>query len=257
MGELAGGAVVVGPVEALGVPVEAALLDVIDRARGHPVALVVGDEDPVLAVHRHAVGAADAAGPGGDRAVRRDPQDPPAVGGRRAAVPPLGVAEADVQPHPPVALAVPREAEGELVVVARHAPVAGDGLDHVAAAVAVRVQELRDLAALDDMDLVVLDVQAEALPEALVEEGQLRGLEVGAEGFLDDPDLAAAGADDEPAVGEKVHASDLEGAAVRGLEVLEGVGVGLAGGEGGALGDEGAADGECDHRVSPSSRARR
>src|SRR5262249_26942037 len=100
-----------------------AFADVLELARRHPLALVVGVEQVAVRAGGDAGGRAQAGGEGLEFALRRD-LDAPAAPGRLGLV---AAAEADVERHEEVALLVAGRAEGELVVIAGHAPPVADG----------------------------------------------------------------------------------------------------------------------------------
>src|SRR5262249_13085422 len=113
------------PAEAVGVAVEAADDDLLERTGAVPRALVVGEEDVAVGVEADAPRRAHAAGDRHELALRRQLHGPAAE--LAAAVERPRQAEGDVQ----LALPVEARAEGVLVVVAVDLPALGDDLEGV------------------------------------------------------------------------------------------------------------------------------
>ena len=175
---------------------EAADDDLLETAGAVPGALVVGVEDVALGVEADAAGRANAAGRRDELALRRDLAGPAAE--LAVAVERAGQAEGD----PDVAVLVEARAEGVFVVVAVDLPAVGDDLEQVGLAVAVGVLDARDVGPLGDVEPAVLLGQAEHLVQAVGEAGEFGLLRVVGVGVVDHPDLAAAGADGDLAVGQ-------------------------------------------------------
>src|SRR3954452_4716396 len=104
----------------------------------------------------------------------------------------MPAAKTDVERYKEVAFLVPRRAEGELVIVSRHAPAVANRLvliDHI---VSVMVDELRQLRALNDVGLFAIDEK----PERLVQAGGMALVsdfaQVFASRIVDEPDVTAA-----------------------------------------------------------------
>jgi len=178
--------------------------DVLQRRRAVPIALIVGEEAIAVGVETDSAGRAHAGGGGDDFSLGSDAQHPAAPGhGARA-----GVGEAERGPD--VAVAVGTGAEGVFVEIARDAELIGDDLEFVGAVIAVGVAHARDAVALGDVEPAVLKEHAQRLVQSGREERETRLGEVVAERALDEPEFAATGGDDEPAVGEQIDAAALE-----------------------------------------------
>ena len=202
---------VLAPAQPRGMTDEGVLPQVRQPVRGDVVPLVVHVEHLPVLPHAEAVGGAQAAADRDHLALRRDLQGPAPVGHGRLA---QGAAEAHVQGHPGVALAVEARPEGELVVVAGDAPVVADGLVQIRASVAVGVDQARQLGSLDRVEgeavVLLAPLEAQGLVETLgvAQEAGVEGwLVVGA---LDQEHVPAPGADRRPPVGQDVEAADLD-----------------------------------------------
>ena len=173
--------------------VEAAGLDPVEPALGHPGPLVVAAGDLAVGADADPVGGAEAGGVVHQglavlvdlhhacrcwpRSVS-NPRPPPFTG--------AGLGEVEVP------LGVGLEVEGELVEAGRHGHVVVERLVEVGLAVAVEVVQPGDPVAAQDVDLVVHDLQAQRLEQPGGEPlpGQLLQLLVDPG---DDPDVAAPG----------------------------------------------------------------
>ena len=195
-------AVLQGVHEAVKLP----LLEVDQRARGHPASLLVGTEDVTAGVPAQTARSAQPAGDGLPAAVRRHLQAPTAPRVARGRL----LAEARVERHPHVALEVELRTVGVLMVVAADAPTPGDGEVLVSLAVTVAVREAGQLGALHGVERPVPVGEAQRLVQAAREAPvpyTVRRLVVG---VLDDPHLALANSHREAPVGEESKAADLE-----------------------------------------------
>ena len=167
-----------------------------------PHALVVGVEHVTLAVGADAAGRTDAGRDGDELAVRGDlgaPAAPRGVGMERA-----GQAE----DGPDVAVLVGIGTEGVFVVVAAHAPLGADGLEPVGPAVAVAVGHAGELRTLHGEQRALLPEHPEGLVDVGGELGPLHLGKVGVIGALDDPDVAATGADGDLLAGQQRDRAD-------------------------------------------------
>jgi len=222
------------PDEAGDVTVELIFLDVIELARSQPVALVVGHEKAALGAEAEAVGGAKSVGERrGAARLRIDLQYPasvrngrvhtprPALGGEAAPqlVPDAGTVGGGIERDVERAAGVARRPKGELVVVAAHAEVVGDGLVAVGATVAVGVGQARELGALRDQDAAVArGLHAERVVQPFGEEAPL--LRFGIVGHHLPPVKDA----DEPPVGHEVEPAGLRHEARGGLNGFDLVG---------------------------------
>ena len=213
----------VGPHERRRCAVEPPFAHVFQRTHGHPVALVVGDEQVPQRIRADAARRAEAARERRQRAVRGDLHDPATPRRERASVPPLGFGEPQVERDVEVPLRVARQAERELVVVARDTPRVADRVDRVAATVVIGVAQARQLGALQDVHVVALHGETEPFLQSLAEQAEARVARVLRERILDDPHLSAARARDESSVGEESEAADFQDGPVRRLESIDGV----------------------------------
>lgn len=145
LGELAGvfdwrvGAIHVG--DGVGVAEESAFAEVEERVGGHPVALLIGDEDVACGVGGDAGGGAEAGAHGFELTIRGEAHGPAAPGFvffAEAGHVDAG-AHAGVESEPEVAVLVHGRAVGVFVVVAANAPAAGGGEVFVCDAVVVGI----------------------------------------------------------------------------------------------------------------------
>ena len=187
-----------------GVAVELARSDVVQFARGHPRALILGDEH--VAVGAEGADAVRLAEAGANRiellAVGGDAQAPAHVFRiPTSAVPRVGEDE--------VARLVEDRAIDEGVVAAGVAPALVEALEQVRLAIAVRVREPVERLLGADVNFPVAHREAHRLGQPAREAAILRG---GGRTLraLDNPHLARPRADGEVAVGQEVHAADEE-----------------------------------------------
>ena len=124
----------------------------------------------------------------------------------------MAAAEADVERDEEVAVLVAGRPEGELVVVAGHAPLVANGLVLVDHVVAVVVDQLGQLRPLHDVNVLAVHVQAERFVQAAGVELEFHVGGVVGVGIVDEPDFAAARAGQQLAVGPHGQAADFHDA---------------------------------------------
>ena len=113
------------------------------------------------------------------------------------------------------------------MVVALDAPSITDGLEDIGATVAILVLETRHFGTLHHVEPAIAPGESEGLVEVFGEEGPFGGSVRMIRRVLDDPDLAAAGADRDLAIGEQLDATALDRGALGSREVGDGVEVGF------------------------------
>ena len=206
---------------AVGIALERAGLDPLQRTGAIPRALVIRIEYIAFGIESDPAGRAHAARGGDEFAIVRDAQDPAAVKGLG------GEGSGEAEGAPEIALLVELRAEGVFVVVALDAPSITDRLEEIGAAVAVLVLETRHFGTLHHVEPAVAPGESEGLVEVFGEEGPFGGFVRMIRRVLDDPDLAAAGADRDLAIGEQLDATALDRGALGSREVGDGVEVGF------------------------------
>ena len=158
-----------------GMPVEAPLDDMVDRRSRHPISLAIHDEKFVLVIHSDAHRRAKAARERMKLAIGRDLHRPASIGrahARHDAALDSAAAVAQIQREVEIALRVPDQTVGELMVVAVETPVAIDAVVKVRDAIAILIHQFRKFRALHDKDMagLVIDKDSERLLQAARED---------------------------------------------------------------------------------------
>ncbi len=203
------------------------LLQVDERVGAPPVALLIGGEDIPEMIGPHAGGRAQS-GADRDKVAMTRLHHGPATPRERLFLEAAAtgrLADRAVEGDPEVAPGIENRAVSILVVVAGDPPAPGGGQVFVGHTVAIGIAETGHLRALRGVEGPFVPRQPERFVEARGEAGEGRVLErgIGPRRLIENPDLALAYRDGQPAVGEAGQAGWLQFQPLRNWERFEDV----------------------------------